>query len=109
MTGAGFKTGEHPLLTVRLVVDIHRLIETVIIQEEGKVFDERDALLDVFLVFHDAHRDVRLYLQQFGARRGTDDHRSGVACITVSKQGRVEVEYAHEEGREHLVMIDGAQ
>ena len=109
MAGTGLEAGEHTLLTVRLVMDVLRLIQTVVIKEEGEVFDERDVLLDVFVVFHDTHRDVGLDVHQLGTRRGADNHRCRIACITVGENGIVEVEHTHEESGEHLVMIDGAQ
>ena len=109
VVGGSNEACEHPLLTVGLVVGVLRLIQTVIIKEEGKVFDQRDMLFGVFVVLHDAHRDVGIGVDQLGTCRGTDDHRGGVACITVSEHGAVEVEHADEECGEHLAMIDRTQ
>ena len=109
MVGGVFESCEHPLLTIRLMMDILRLIQTIVIDEKGEVFDQRDTLFGVFVVFHDAHRDIGIDIDQLGTCRGTDDHWCGVACIAVGENSIVEVEHADEERGEHLVMVNRTQ
>ena len=66
MVGGRFETGEHPLLAVGLMMDVLRLIETVVIDEEGEVFDQCDTLFGIFVAFHDAYRNIGINIDHLG-------------------------------------------
>ena len=65
-------------------------------------------LLFVFVIIHYADRDVRYRVKELGTVRGIENDGGWVTGIAVGEAGIVEVQHTYEEGREHLIVVDGA-